>query len=67
MARIVGIDLPKNKRVEIGLTYIYGIGRSTSQELLEKSQIDPNKRVKDLTDEETAKLREMIEALTVDG
>ncbi|BAM06610.1 30S ribosomal protein S13 [Leptospirillum ferrooxidans] len=67
MARIVGIDLPKNKRVEIGLTYIYGIGRSTSQELLEKSQIDPNKRVKDLTDEETAKLREMIEALTVEG
>ena len=67
MARIVGIDLPKNKRVEIGLTYIYGIGRSTSQELLEKSQIDPNKRVKDLTDEETAKLREMIETLTVEG
>ena len=67
MARIVGIDLPKNKRVEIGLTYIYGIGRSTSQDLLEKSQIDPNKRVKDLTDEETAKLREMIEALTVEG
>jgi small subunit ribosomal protein S13 len=67
LARIVGIDLPKNKRVEIGLTYIYGIGRSTSQELLEKSQIDPNKRVKDLTDEETAKLREMIEALTVEG
>jgi small subunit ribosomal protein S13 len=67
LARIVGIDLPKNKRVEIGLTYIYGIGRSTSQELLEKSQIDPNKRVKDLTDEETAKLREMIETLTVEG
>ncbi|MHB1756075.1 MAG: 30S ribosomal protein S13 [Leptospirillum sp.] len=67
MARIVGIDLPKNKRVEIGLTYIYGIGRSTSQELLEKTQIDPNKRVKDLTDEETAKLREIIEALTVEG
>jgi small subunit ribosomal protein S13 len=67
LARIVGIDLPKNKRVEIGLTYIYGIGRSTSQELLEKTQIDPNKRVKDLTDEETAKLREIIEALTVEG
>lgn len=67
MARIVGIDLPKNKRVEIGLTYIYGIGRSTSLELLEKTQIDPNKRVKDLTDEETAKLREIIEALTVEG
>ena len=67
MAGIVGVDLAKNKRVEIGLTYIYGIGRSTSQELLEKSQIDPNKRVKDLTDEETAKLREMIETLTVEG
>jgi len=67
LARIVGIDLPKNKRVEIGLTYIYGIGRSTSLELLEKTQIDPNKRVKDLTDEETAKLREIIEALTVEG
>lgn len=67
MARIVGIDLPKNKRVEIGLTYIYGIGRSTSLDLLEKTHIDPNKRVKDLTDEETAKLREIIEALTVEG
>ncbi|MHB1562729.1 MAG: 30S ribosomal protein S13 [Leptospirillum sp.] len=67
MARIVGIDLPKNKRVEIGLTYIYGIGRATSLELLAKTQIDPNKRVKDLTDEETARLREIIEALTVEG
>jgi len=67
LARIVGIDLPKNKRVEIGLTYIYGIGRATSLELLEKTQIDPNKRVKDLTDEETARLREIIEALTVEG
>jgi small subunit ribosomal protein S13 len=67
LARIVGIDLPKNKRVEIGLTYIYGIGRATSLELLAKTQIDPNKRVKDLTDEETARLREIIEALTVEG
>jgi small subunit ribosomal protein S13 len=67
LARIVGIDLPKNKRIEIGLTYIYGIGRSTSLELLEKTQIDPNKRVKDLSDEETAKLREIIESLTVEG
>lgn len=67
MARIVGIDLPKNKRIEIGLTYIFGIGRSTSLDLLHKTNIDPNKRVKDLTDEETARLREIIESLTVEG
>ncbi|MGL3711223.1 30S ribosomal protein S13 [Leptospirillum ferriphilum] len=61
MARIVGIDLPRNKRVEIALTYIYGIGRSTSLSILKTTLIDPNRRVKDLTDEEIASLRELIE------
>ena len=61
MARIVGIDLPRNKRVEIALTYIFGIGRSTSLSILKTSSIDPNRRVKDLTDDEVASLREIIE------
>lgn len=61
MARIAGVDIPNAKRVEIGLTYIYGIGRTTSNQILEKTGIDPNTRCKDLTDEEVAKLREEIE------
>ncbi len=68
MARIAGINIPLNKRVEIGLTYIYGVGRSQSQELLKKTGVDPNTYVKDLTDDEVVKLREMIDNdLTVEG
>ena len=61
MARIAGVDLPREKRVEIGLTYIYGIGKSKSQEILGKTGINPDTRVRDLTDEEVAKLRDVIE------
>ena len=60
MARIAGIDLPKEKRVEIGLTYIYGIGRTSATKILEKAGINPDTRVKDLTDADEAKLREII-------
>ena len=60
MARIAGIDLPKEKRVEIGLTYIYGIGRTSATKILEDAGINPDTRVKDLTDAEEAKLREII-------
>ncbi|MBP1650039.1 MULTISPECIES: 30S ribosomal protein S13 [Chitinophaga] len=60
MARIAGIDLPKNKRGEIGLTYIYGIGRSTAQYILEKSGIDFNKKVKDWNDDEQTTIRNII-------
>ncbi len=60
MARIAGIDLPKEKRVEIGLTYIYGIGRTSANKILEKAGVNPDTRVKDLTDAEEAKLREII-------
>ena len=68
MARIAGIDLPKDKRVEIGLTYIYGIGRTSANKILEKAGIDPDTRVKDLTDAEEAKLREIIgHEYTVEG
>ncbi len=65
MARISGVDLPREKRVEIGLTYIYGIGRVTSNRLLEYAKIDPNTRCKDLTDDEVGKIRDAIEALQV--
>ena len=61
MARIAGVDLPKNERVEIGLTRIFGIGRSLSQKILDETKISPNKRVKDLTDEELLKIRAVIE------
>ena len=68
MARIVGVDLPKNKRGEIGLTYIYGIGRKSSNDILAKTGIDPDKRAKDLTEAEIAKLRDEIEnSYTVEG
>ncbi len=60
MARIEGVDLPRNKRVEVGLTYIYGIGRTRAQEILAATKIDPDKRVKDLTEAETAALRDYI-------
>ncbi len=61
MARISGINIPLNKRVEIGLTYIYGVGRSQSLAALEKTGVDPNTYVKDLTDDEVLKLREVID------
>jgi small subunit ribosomal protein S13 len=61
LARIAGIDIPRNKRVEIALTYIYGVGRKTSNEVLAKAEINPDTRVKDLTDEEVGKLRTIIE------
>jgi small subunit ribosomal protein S13 len=61
MARIAGIDLPKDKRVEIGLTYIFGIGRRRSNEIIKKAGINPDTRVKDLTESEIAKLRELID------
>ena len=61
MARIAGVDLPREKRVEIGLTYIYGIGRNLSNEILAKTGINPDTRVKDLTEDEATKLREAIE------
>jgi small subunit ribosomal protein S13 len=61
MARIAGVDLPVRKRVEVGLTYIYGIGRSLSNEILGKAQVDPDKRVDDLTDAEVSLLRDIID------
>jgi small subunit ribosomal protein S13 len=68
MARIAGVNIPLNKRVEIGLTYVYGIGQSTSQKLLDKAGVDRNTYVKDLTEDEVIKLRDMIDQeLTVEG
>ena len=68
MARISGINIPLNKRVEIGLTYIYGIGRSSSNELLAQVGIEPDRKVRDLTEEEVVKLRDLIDSsLTVEG
>ncbi|MBE6703862.1 MAG: 30S ribosomal protein S13 [Ruminococcaceae bacterium] len=68
MARIAGVDLPREKRVEIGLTYVYGIGRTSSNKILEKTGINPDTRVKDLTEDDVAKLREVIEhEYTVEG
>ncbi|MCD6422881.1 MAG: 30S ribosomal protein S13 [Elusimicrobia bacterium] len=68
MARISGIELPRNKRVEIGLTYIYGIGRSSSNKILQMAQISPDKRVKDLTDEEVSRIQKIInENFKVEG
>ena len=61
MARIAGVDLPRTKRVEIGLTYIYGIGRASAQEIIEKSGIDASLRIRDLTDADVNKLRQVIE------
>ncbi|MBD9243661.1 MAG: 30S ribosomal protein S13 [Oscillospiraceae bacterium] len=61
MARIAGVDLPKDKRIEIGLTYVYGIGRTSAKKILEMTGINPDTRVKDLTDEDEAKIRECID------
>ena len=68
MARIAGVDLPREKRVEIGLTYIYGIGRVSSNKILEAANVDPNTRVKDLTDDEVKRISAVIdETMMVEG
>lgn len=67
MARISGVDLPRDKRVEVGLTYIYGIGRPRSLEILEKAGVNPDTRVKDLTETEVASLRATIDGYNVEG
>ena len=67
MARIAGINIPGNKRVEIGLTYIFGIGQSTAQQILAETKVDPNTPVKDLTEDEVMKLREAVENREVEG
>jgi small subunit ribosomal protein S13 len=67
MARISGVNIPLNKRVEIGLTYIYGVGRSTANELLDKTGISQDTYVRDLTEDEISKLRDAVEDLTVEG
>ena len=67
MARLAGVDLPREKRIEIGLTYIYGIGLSRSQEILKKAGINPDIRVKDLTDEQVQAIRNAMEGYTLEG
>ena len=68
MARIAGVDLPREKRVEIGLTYIYGIGRTSSNRILAEAKVDPNTRVRDLTDDEVKRISAVIdESQTVEG
>lgn len=67
MARIAGVDLPRDKRVEIGLTYIYGIGKTSSNEILAKAGVDKDTRVKDLTESEVSNLRALIEEYHVEG
>ena len=67
MARIAGINIPLNKRAEIGLTYIYGIGRSTSNKVLVDAGVEPDRKVKDLTEDEVRKLREQVDDLLVEG
>jgi small subunit ribosomal protein S13 len=67
MARIAGINIPLNKRAEIGLTYIYGIGRSTANKVLVEAGVEPDRKVKDLTEDEVRKLREKVDDLLVEG
>src|SRR5688572_25995827 len=67
MARIAGVNLPLNKRTEIGLTYVHGIGESTSRKILAETKVDPNTRVGDLTEDEVIKLRDAIEGYQVEG
>lgn len=67
MARIAGVNLPLNKRAEIGLTYVFGIGRSTANEILKEAGVDPNTQVKDLTEDEIIKLRDAVESREVEG
>jgi small subunit ribosomal protein S13 len=67
MARIAGVNLPNQKRLEIGLTYIYGIGQSTAQKICSELGLDPDEKIRDLTDEEVTKLRTLIDTLEVEG
>ena len=68
MARIAGVDLPKNKRIEVALTYIYGVGRTTSSQILERSGVGPSVRTDDLTDDQVSAIRQVIERdFTVEG
>jgi small subunit ribosomal protein S13 len=67
MARIAGVDIPRNKRVEISLTYIYGVGHQTSMNILSEAHLDPNTRVKDLTDNDISLLRQLVSQYTVEG
>ena len=67
MARIAGINIPLNKRAEIGLTYIYGVGRPTANKVLADTGIEPDRKVRDLTEDEVSKLRDAIDDLTVEG
>ena len=67
MARIAGVDLPKEKRVEIGLTYIYGIGRTSSNKILAEAKVNPDTRVKDLTDDQVQAIRNAMETYKVEG
>jgi small subunit ribosomal protein S13 len=67
MARIAGVNVPTNKRVEVGLTYVHGIGQSTASKIVKDTGVDPNTYVKDLTDDEVVKLREAVEGQEVEG
>ncbi|HET9120612.1 MAG TPA: 30S ribosomal protein S13 [Solirubrobacterales bacterium] len=67
MARIAGVNIPLNKRAEIGLTYVYGIGRSTANEILKETGVDPSTQIKDLTEDEVVKLRDAVENHEVEG
>jgi small subunit ribosomal protein S13 len=67
VARIAGVNIPLNKRVEVGLTYVYGIGRSSSNQLLAQVGVEPDRKVRDLTEDEVVKLRDAVEDLTVEG
>ena len=67
MARIAGVDLPREKRVEVGLTYVYGIGLPTSQKVLKEAGVNPDTRVKDLTDDEVSKIRKAMDGIKVEG
>jgi small subunit ribosomal protein S13 len=67
VARLAGVNIPVNKRIEVGLTYVFGIGRSTSKQILAETKIDPDTAVKDLTEDEVVKLREAVESREVEG
>jgi len=67
MARIAGVNIPLNKRAEIGLTYVYGVGRSTANKILKETGVDPNTQIKDLTEDEVVKLRDAVENREVEG
>jgi small subunit ribosomal protein S13 len=67
VARIAGVNIPLNKRAEIGLTYVYGIGRPTANQILSETGVDPNTQIKDLTEDEVVKLREAVESMNVEG